>query len=180
MPQVEGVAFRPIKSHDGYAVGDDGSVWSCKETGRGKSHDEKHWRPMGQSKHTRSDYRVVTFYSHNKGSTQFVHRIVLEAFVGPRPLGMVVCHEDGNPVNNRLTNLRWGTRKENEADKERHGRRRHGEKHQNSKITEEDVREIRRAWANREMTQKKLGEKFGLTRTGVQSIVKGQTWRHVV
>lgn len=50
-----------------------------------------------------------------------VHRLVLEAFVGPRPDGTEGCHGDGDPGNNRLTNLRWDTRSANTYDKVRHG-----------------------------------------------------------
>ena len=53
---------------------------------------------------------------------KFVHRLVLEAFVGPCPAGMVCRHfPDRNPANNRLENLQWGTPLENEADKLVHG-----------------------------------------------------------
>lgn len=52
-----------------------------------------------------------------------VHRLLLLAFVGPPPLPrMDTCHGDGNPQNNTLENLRWGTRRENVADTRRHGR----------------------------------------------------------
>lgn len=43
----------------------------------------------------------------------FVHRLVLAAFVGPAPEGMVCCHKDDDPSNNHLDNLRWGTQSEN-------------------------------------------------------------------
>jgi hypothetical protein len=50
-----------------------------------------------------------------------VHKLVLEAFTGqPRPEGMVCCHVNGNPSDNRLENLRWGTLRDNAADKRRH------------------------------------------------------------
>lgn len=49
-----------------------------------------------------------------KGSGhRIVHKMVLEAFVGPRPKGMVCCHLDNNGCNNKLGNLKWGTMKEN-------------------------------------------------------------------
>lgn len=51
-----------------------------------------------------------------------VHRIVLEAFVGLRPEGMVCRHLDGNGLNNNLSNLKWGTVKENYKDMVKHGR----------------------------------------------------------
>lgn len=50
-----------------------------------------------------------------------VHRLVLEAFVGPRPEGHVARHLNGNPGDNRLANLCWGTELENADDKRRHG-----------------------------------------------------------
>lgn len=53
-----------------------------------------------------------------------VHRMVLEAFVGPRPKGLVCCHWDDVPTNNRLSNLRWDTPAENEKDKARNAARR--------------------------------------------------------
>jgi hypothetical protein len=50
-----------------------------------------------------------------------VHALVANAFIGPRPTGMEVCHRDGNPANNELANLRYGTRSENVLDQVRHG-----------------------------------------------------------
>ena len=47
---------------------------------------------------------------------QFVHRLVLLAFVGPCPEGMEVCHNDSDPTNNRLDNLRYDTRSGNKID----------------------------------------------------------------
>ena len=52
---------------------------------------------------------------------RFVHHLVLEAFVGSRPDGMEGCHNNGNPLDNRLCNLRWDTHVANEADKMLHG-----------------------------------------------------------
>ena len=54
---------------------------------------------------------------HNR----FVHRLVLMAFVGECPPGMECCHNDGNPANNRLQNLRWDTPSNNSLDRNRHG-----------------------------------------------------------
>lgn len=50
-----------------------------------------------------------------------IHRLVLEAFVGPCPPGMECCHNDGNYRNNRVENLRWDTHAANMADKRSHG-----------------------------------------------------------
>lgn len=53
--------------------------------------------------------------------TRKVHRMVLESFVGLAPDGMVCCHNDGDPSNNRLENLRWDTPSANMLDRVKHG-----------------------------------------------------------
>jgi len=50
-----------------------------------------------------------------------VHRLVLAAFAGPCPPGKEGCHNDGNPLNNHISNLRWDTRRENNIDSIKHG-----------------------------------------------------------
>ena len=52
-----------------------------------------------------------------------VHRVVALAFIGPRPEGQVVRHLNGDNTDNRAANLAYGTVKDNEADKIRHGRK---------------------------------------------------------
>ena len=61
-------------------------------------------------------------------SKKLVHRLVLEAFVGPPREGEECRHLDGNPKNNHLTNLRWGSRRENSLDRTRHGTDRNASK----------------------------------------------------
>lgn len=68
-----------------------------------------------------------TNYGHlsvvlGRGNTKMVHALVLEAFIGPRPSPKHDSrHIDGNPKNNLLINLAWGTRSENIKDAVRHG-----------------------------------------------------------
>jgi hypothetical protein len=64
-------------------------------------------------------YRV----SLGKGAKVYVHHIVLEAFVGPRPPGKQGLHWDDDPDNNTVGNLYWGTPSENGLDCTRNGRR---------------------------------------------------------
>jgi hypothetical protein len=49
------------------------------------------------------------------------HKVVMLAFKGPRPDGQVVRHLDGNPANNLVSNLVYGTQSENHLDSVRHG-----------------------------------------------------------
>lgn len=50
-----------------------------------------------------------------------VHRLMLEAFIGPAPKGTEGCHRDGNPANNAIENLYWGSKSDNARDRVRHG-----------------------------------------------------------
>ncbi|WP_040828884.1 NUMOD4 motif-containing HNH endonuclease [Nocardia jiangxiensis] len=69
----------------------------------------------------KSGYRRLSLVVNGRSRSYMVHRLVLLAFVGPPPPGTECCHFDGNPANNRLDNLRWGTRSENMRDRVRHG-----------------------------------------------------------
>lgn len=50
-----------------------------------------------------------------------IHKLVLQSFVGDPPEGMECCHNNGDPSDNRLSNLRWDTRKGNVSDQIKHG-----------------------------------------------------------
>ena len=95
-----------------------------------------------------------------RGNTKSVHALVLTAFVGDRPKGMDTRHKDGNPANNKLSNLHWGTRADNIRDKKWHGNP--------LKLSPEGIREMRRL---RESGHKlsTLAEKFGVNISTVSS-----------
>jgi hypothetical protein len=71
----------------------------------------------------RGGYRYV-YLSTGAGRAgkkcMYVHRLVLAAFVGPRPDGCETCHGNGCPSDNRLSNLRWDTKAANVLDKLEH------------------------------------------------------------
>lgn len=71
--------------------------------------------------HYRSGHLYVGLWKEGKQKHWFVHTLVLSAFVGPCPDGMECLHGDGNPANNRVENLRWGTPSNNTLDSVRHG-----------------------------------------------------------
>ena len=66
-------------------------------------------------------YAQVTLCNETKRRTVGVHVLVAQAFLGPNPGGMEVCHGDGNATHNHPHNLRWDTRSSNVVDKTRHG-----------------------------------------------------------
>ena len=64
---------------------------------------------------------MVTLYKDGARRDALVHRLVLEAFVGPCPSGQEACHANDDPRDNRLENLRWDTRSANALDSVRNG-----------------------------------------------------------
>lgn len=166
-----------------YRVGDDGSVWSnFKKKGLGmglgsKTISTSDWKLVKTTMHY--DYRWVVLCNGKNRRRNQVHRLVLLAFVGPCPEGMECCHNDGNSTNNKLSNLRWGTRKENAADRVRHGRQIRGEKVAHAKATDQIVRDIRRMFSEGR-TRRELAVEFKLNQCVVNRIIRRHSWKHVV
>lgn len=110
--------------------------------------------------------------------TRYVHHLVLITFVGPAPEGMEGCHGDGDRANNRISNLRWDTRSNNHADKALHGTDHKGERHPGSKLTESDVKNLRKRRLDG-LSYAALAKEFGVTTMTVYRAVKGKNWSHV-
>lgn len=70
----------------------------------------------------KAGYPRVTLKVGGARHNYLVHHLVLKAFVGPKPAGMECRHLNGNPADDRLENLKWGTPTENSYDTVRHGR----------------------------------------------------------
>ncbi len=71
-----------------------------------------------------SGYAVVNLVETGQGRREqhYVHDLVLGTFLGPKPIGLEVCHGSQGARDNALYNLRYDTRKENAADRKRFGR----------------------------------------------------------
>lgn len=102
-----------------------------------------------------------------------VHRMVLETFVGPRPPGMEACHSNGNPADNRLSNLRWGSRLDNAADRDAHGRTARGERNGCAKLSAEQVADIR---ASNERGVD-LARRYGVTKSQISAVRTHRKWK---
>lgn len=121
---------------------------------------------------------MVALTKDGKCNTHLVHDLILETFVGPKPIGMEGRHWDGDKANNSLGNLCWGTRSQNEADKVRHGKSNRGSRHGMAKLTESEVLAIRQRHRNGETgiaMAKDLGMDFG----HIYRILRREMWRHI-
>lgn len=127
----------------------------------------------------KTGYVHVTRTDDNKVRTIRLHQIVAETFLGPKPDGAIVRHLNDNKQDNRVSNLAWGTQEENEADKRSNERGPQGERHPLAKLTEDDVRSIRRQHSVGDHTLDEIGRPYGLKKAAVWKIVHRKTWRHV-
>lgn len=173
---MDAVEYRLIPDEPGYRVGSDGSVWSCKSQGSKRTGE---WHKLKPSRHS-AGYRVIVL-RRGRGPTRmfFVHALVLQAFVGSCPDGQVCRHLDGNPANNVLTNLAWGTYRENSADSKRHGTRLFGEKQNGARLTENDVRRIL-AMRREGYLLKEIVSAFHVSQATIARVCRREVWKHVV
>ena len=108
----------------------------------------------------------------------YVHRLVLEAFVGPCPEGMEACHGANGYADNSLQNLNWGTKVQNMQDKVRDQTTLHGERNHRARLTKENVINIRELHSKGE-TYKQIAELHGISYKYVWQIVKHKSWAHI-
>lgn len=113
--------WRPIPGTDGiYEVSNLGRVRSLDRTiteVTGKQR-RKNGRVLSPFKGDANGHQVISI---GKRDRRYVHVLVLEVFVGPRPEGYEACHNDGDPHNNALSNLRWDSASANQRDRLQHG-----------------------------------------------------------
>lgn len=165
----------PVVGFPGYEVSALGRIRSLNNT-RG--------RPLPTPKYLVGSiqspgYPIVNLRRDQRTHKRFVHRLVLEAFVGACPAGWVACHHpDNDRTNCRLSNLRWASYVANENDKRLQGIYPEGERHYCARITEADVREIRRLCAAG-VLQRDVAKQFGIRQGHVSRICAGKAWRSV-
>ena len=180
LPQQDGVRFSILPSCHAYAIGDDGSVWSrwkINSAGRGKplprtiNGDWKRLKPA-------SDFvgrKVVNIAYPHRRKQEKVHRLVLMAFVGECPSGMIACHNNGNHSDNRLENLRWDTPKSNEADKLIHGTHTRGERCGTATMSLSDAISAVQRYRKGE-SSKSIAKEYGVTANHVARMARGERW----
>lgn len=109
----------------------------------------------------------------------FAHRLVCRLAHGEPPAPkMLACHSCDNPPCINKHHLRWGTYKSNAEERTQRGRGLLGESHHKAKLTESQVREIKRRRLDGEARQH-LANEFGVTVGSIWMIDQGVNWRHV-
>jgi hypothetical protein len=129
---------------------------------------------------SKKGYLRVTIKKDNKFKTTNIHGLVAQAFI-PNPNKLrEVNHTDGVKSNNEVINLEWTTRSENMIHAYSIGLKcNKGSKNTASKLTEEQVREIRATYKNRDCNAKVFAERYGIVETTLHYILSGKLWSHI-
>jgi len=178
MPHATPEAWKAIPGHEGaYEVSNHGRVRSI----------DRRVRRGNRWMHVKG--RVIKTPAKSNGYLHFkladrdrtyyptVHAVVAAAFLGKRPEGWVVNHKDGDRTNNHLSNLEYTTYSGNNNHAVAQGRMHKGESHPNSKLTEHQVRTIRRLRGIAKARE--LAKDHGIDVAHVYAIWRRARWRHL-
>lgn len=157
--------WKPIQESPNYFVSNLGNIKSNKNRIKGNL------KPLKD----KDGYFTVSVRETGKMRLLKVHRLVAQAFIDNPENKPQVCHIDGDRGNNYYKNLYWGTSKENNRDKIKHGTLAKGNKIGISKLTADDVLKIR-GLISEGSSSGVIAKIFGVHRSTVKSIRSGKTW----
>lgn len=124
----------------------------------------------------RKGYPFVALKRDGKYHGKAVHVLVALAFIGEKPFGYHTCHNDGDPTNNVVSNLRYDTPVNNTADRKKHGTYLEGELCARALFTNEQAEKIRISHSQgRSLSE--LVDQYSVSRNTIWSIVSGRTYR---
>lgn len=178
----ESEVWKSLPGFPGYEVSNLGRIKSLARTSEINRVDgAKYTRSLPErilscSPYTTYGHLHTGLYRDGHRHTITLHAAVLTAFVGPRPEGMECRHMDGNPRNNRLDNLVWGTRQENAEDQIRHGT--NHLRGRGRRLTRAQVVEIKTRFKEGKPVYD-LSEKWGVSKAAVYHVTSGRNWAHV-
>jgi hypothetical protein len=181
--KAQKVEWKNIAENSSYLISDkpmliDGSpvdvIYHEKESGQ--------YRIVSVHKATSGkEYLCFYIYSETKKNSKkslWLHRTRLMVFSGNAPTDQPFClHIDGNAKNNSLSNLRWGSHKENMEDFSKHGSRK-GSKNPSAKI-DENVAVALYVLANLGLVDSRIKNELHISQTLISLIKTGGKWSHV-
>ncbi len=127
-------------------------------------------------------YFYVAFRLNGKSYTKYVHPFVLSSFKGIRKSKQICRHLDGIKTNNNVSNLEWGTSKENMADSIKHRTMQRGSRHYMSRLSEYDVLDIRRRFfrtSPKKSNSTELSVEYKICKDTLYHIIRRETWTHI-
>lgn len=168
--------WKAIPGFEGlYEVSDLGRVRSLDREVTGKSGSIRKLKSKILKTGISLDGRLLVQLSkEGKTTMHSVHKLVTLTFIGDRPNGYHICHIDGDSFNNRLSNLKYDTPKENFIDYYRQGL-----KTPNSKLSINAVVEIRKLYKIGGYSQTTLGKMFNVSHDIIHRVVTYKSYTHI-
>lgn len=154
-----------------YEVSNDGLVRSRNYKGRGLT-------KILSLQPKRRGHLMVGLLLLGRRRWRYVHQLVLEAFVGSRPFPAAVArHLNGDPSDNRVENLAWGTKSQNAMDAVAHGTHccNRGERNGQALLTEAQALQALKS----DQSPRELAKRFGVSPAAIYAIRSGQTWGYL-
>lgn len=163
-----------IPGYEGrYSVTTEGEVWSFR---RCRCSSARRLNPTPAKR--RGSYPLVHLYGDGKKRVcRAVHILVMLTYVGPRPEGMEICHNNGDPLDCRLSNLRYDTSTENNFDIKKHGRQL-GPRRRFDDATAKKIKTLLKRGGPLGF-QSELSRRYGLHSSTLSGIKRGKIWKDV-
>lgn len=167
--------WKDIPGYEGlYQVSNMGQIKSFPRTNRSTS-------KILSTKPKDNGYIEVALYKNKKCIKFYIHRIVLETFIGKSDLE---CnHKDGIKSHNNIENLEYCTRTENLKHAFKIGLKEHkGVKHPRSKLREFQIYRIKfiaKYYNVKRGYWTSLARSLRMSRSAIYSIIKNVTWKHI-
>lgn len=172
--------WRTIPNFPDYIISNLGKIKRTTTQGRWKA---GHLIKFG----TNGKYPMVLLFSQDHRKPRYIHRLLLEAFIGPCPDGKECNHKDGNRENYSLSNLEWITKSENGLHAYRTGLKKSrigcpgkkGEKHPLHKLKDGEVYLIKKLLASHKFFHSFIAKMFRVNRVTITYIAIGKNWGHI-
>lgn len=136
------------------------------------------WICVSHKPKRKDGYYQITTGSRKDNSRKntLLHRYIYEMFNDIIDDSLVVRHKCDNGFCINPNHLELGTHQDNMNDMKTRGRSTKGERNASSKLTEEQVKEIRRLYSDREYNQKELSSLFDVSQRHISNIVRNISW----
>jgi len=173
---MENEIWKAVPEYEMYEVSDQGRVRRWKIS-------KQEWKEVKTTTYNNAPYAMFTVSKKGEHTKLYLHRILATLFVpNDNPKEFIdVCFTDGKITNTVASNLYWSNQKERMGRRKQEGKY-HTEGH-NTKLTEQDVKDIRSKWQNRIlepcMTHKEFAVHYGVHPWSIYACIKRITWKHV-
>lgn len=164
--------MKNIKNFPDYYITSAGKIYSTSP----RVNRVRPKKPVELKPYKAFGYWKISLFKNGKSHKRYIHSLVLETYVGSRPKGFQCRHLNGIKTDNRVKNLAWGTRSENQLDRNLHGTGNQGEQHGASKYTNKFVLRVRELCKKHQ--QKDVAKMLGIPKSTVSALVT-QGWKHL-